>query len=139
MSTARLLDAVRAAGLRLSVDGTDLRLEAAQRPPDELLRDLKRLKGEILAFLRETPAPIDEDRVVRWLDAHGEASEAGRCAWCGQAETPNSVVVPFGTRNHTWLHPECWPAWRSKQRERAKTALRGAGILPARTQEHADD
>jgi hypothetical protein len=52
-----------------------------------------------------------EQRIVEWLDAHPEASDPGRCAWCGQAEKAGSVIVPFGTQNHTWLHADCWGPW----------------------------
>ena len=38
------------------------------------------------------------------------------------------VVVPFGTDNHAWLHPECWPAWHEARRSQAIVALRVMGF-----------
>ena len=66
----------------------------------------------------------DEQSIIRWLDDHPAPSRAGRCAWCGNVETENSVV-PFGTvpGTHAWLHVECWPAWQASRRAQARHAL----------------
>jgi hypothetical protein len=68
--------------------------------------------------------------VVEWLNQHLAPSQSGRCAWCGTPESPDAVVVPFGTEpgTHAWLHAECWPAWYQRRREEAVLALRGMGI-----------
>lgn len=59
------------------------------------------------------------------FDTHPEPSPPGRCAWCGQAEAPGAIVIPFGTkpRAHTWLHVECWPAWFQARKAKAEEAL----------------
>jgi hypothetical protein len=106
MSASQVLAAAHAAGLRVSVDGGDLELEALHPPPEPLLRELKRLKSEVLELLSsQTPYRGSKRRVVEWLDSHPEPSDPGKCAWCGRSETTSSTVVPFGTRAHAWLHP----------------------------------
>jgi len=52
MSSAEALRAARAAGIQIEIDGDDLVLEAAARPPDELLAKLKQHKAEIVALLQ---------------------------------------------------------------------------------------
>jgi len=70
-----------------------------------------------------------EQCIVEWLNANPTFSLAGRCAWCGKAETPIAKVLPFGAgEHHAWLHADCWPAWRQSRRSEAVLALRGMGI-----------
>ena len=68
--------------------------------------------------------------IVEWLNSNPAPSVAGRCAWCGHAQSHNTVVLPFGTEpgTHTWLHPECWPEWRNVRRNQALEALTRNGI-----------
>jgi hypothetical protein len=80
---------------------------------------LNRLEAEALAF---------ECSIVAWLDANPEPSSPGLCARCGAGEASGSVVNPYGTQNHTWLHPECWATWYQRRRRQAETALAGMGI-----------
>jgi hypothetical protein len=70
------------------------------------------------------------DSVVEWLDRHPAPSPPGRCAWCGGAEMPGAIVLPFGTEpgHHTWLHAECWPAWRDSREADAVAALAAMGV-----------
>lgn len=125
MSAAQVLAAAHAAGLRVSVNGGDLELEAVTPPPEPLLLELKRSKVELLQLLSAQAADRKGKRqIVGWLDAHPEPSEPGRCAWCGWSETASSVVVPFGTRTHIWLHPECWGPWRAQRLEKAEGTMR---------------
>jgi hypothetical protein len=84
---------------------------------------------------REAEARAFEACVVEWLNRNPAPSQAGRCAWCGRPESASAVVLPFGTEpgTHSWLHPECWPAWHEARRAEAIAALR----LTARTPESA--
>jgi len=68
--------------------------------------------------------------VVEWLNRHPAPSLPGRCAWCGGAEMPGTIVLPFGTEpnHHTWLHAECWPAWRNSREAEAVAALAAMGV-----------
>jgi hypothetical protein len=82
---------------------------------------LPRSEAEALAF---------DCCVIEWLNQHPAPSAPGRCAWCGKAELPGAVVLPFGTEpgTHTWLHAECWPAWHQARRADAIAALSAMGI-----------
>jgi len=82
-----------------------------------------RLEAEVQAF---------EQCIVEWLNANPSFSPAGRCAWCGKAETPSAMVLPFGTgEHHAWLRADCWPCWHQTRRDEAVLALRGMGIAPS--------
>jgi hypothetical protein len=82
-----------------------------------------RLEAEVQAF---------EQCIVEWLNANPSFSPAGRCAWCGKAETLSASVLPFGAgEHHEWLHAECWALWYQRRREEAVLALRGMGIAPS--------
>ena len=88
---------------------------------------LLRVQAEVQAF---------EQCIVEWLNANPSFSPAGRCAWCGKAETPSAMVLPFGTgEHHTWLHADCWPCWHQTRRDEAVLALRGMGIAPSDSSE----
>jgi hypothetical protein len=68
--------------------------------------------------------------IVEWLNRNPTPSAPGRCAWCGQAESRDAVVLPYGTEpgTHIWLHAECWPAWQDTRRSQAREALARMGI-----------
>ena len=53
MSAAEALTAARCAGISVSLDGPDLVLKAAARPPTALLDELERQKAGVIALLRE--------------------------------------------------------------------------------------
>ena len=78
----------------------------------------------------EAEAQAFECCIVGWLNRNPNPSIAGRCAWCGHAESHNAVVLPFGTEpgTHTWLHAECWPAWHEVRRSQATEALTRMGV-----------
>jgi hypothetical protein len=68
--------------------------------------------------------------VIEWLDRNPAPSSPGHCAWCGRAESPSTIVIPFGTTldHHTWLHAECWPAWCTLREANAAAALAAVGL-----------
>jgi hypothetical protein len=124
---AAVLDDASAAGVAVFVlDGeVCLTYDPEIEPPPTMFAAIMQNQAAILALLiKETPAVAFETRVARWLDQHPEPSPPGRCAWCGQAEAPGAVVVPFGTGPHTWLHGECWPAWFQARKAQAMEAVR---------------
>jgi len=158
MSAAEALKAARTVGIELVLDGNDLLWEAASKPPAVVLDGLSRHKAEIVAILRpsrdgwsaedwrlffeeraavaefdgglprsEAEAQAFECCVVKWLDLNPTASAAGHCACCGRSES-HAPVVPFGTEPGTWLHRECWSAWRKMRPFQAKEALTRMGI-----------
>jgi hypothetical protein len=82
---------------------------------------LPREQAEVQAFMH---------CLVEWLNRNPAQSIPGRCAMCSRPETPNAVVVPFGTEpgEHAWLHAECWPAWHGARRAAAIAALGAMGV-----------
>ena len=68
--------------------------------------------------------------IVEWLNRNPIPSAPGRCAWCGQAESRDAVVLPYGVEpgTHIWLHAECWPAWQEVRRSQATEALTRMGV-----------
>jgi hypothetical protein len=60
--------------------------------------------------------------IVEWLNRNPTPSVAGRCAWCGYAESRDAVALPYGTEpgTHIWLHAECRPAWHDTRRSQAR-------------------
>ena len=76
----------------------------------------------------DAEAQAFEHCVVEWRNRNPQASEPGRCALCGDLEDEESVVVPFGTDSHTWLHHGCWADWFATRRLKAAEALSGFGI-----------
>jgi hypothetical protein len=72
---------------------------------------------------------VFDSLVIEWLNLHPAPSAPGRCLWCGKAESPSAVVLPFGTElgTHAWLHPECWQLWHKARHAQAVEALRRMG------------
>src|SRR5262249_21808651 len=61
---------------------------------------LSRVEAEAKAF---------EHCIIEWLNASPSPSSAGRCTWCGEAETPSAMVLPYRAGDHhAWVHAECW-------------------------------
>jgi hypothetical protein len=89
-----------------------------------------RVNAETMAF---------ECCVAEWLNQHPAPSAPGRCAWCGNAESPGAVVLPFGTEpgTHTWLHAECWSSWHRARKTDAIAALGAMSIVAARSLQRA--
>jgi hypothetical protein len=139
VSAAEALRGARAAGITVTIDGEGLLLEAVAEPPQFVLDALARNKRAIFDLLQSGQSPSEpgpsapERCVIGWLNRHPAPSAPGHCAWCGRAESPSAVVLPFGTEpgTHTWLHAECWPAWQETRRAHATAALAAKGISAA--------
>jgi hypothetical protein len=148
MSVAhKLLQDLAVIGATVQPAGKQLILRAGATPvPADLVRQLRAAKTDLIALLnssdenasgnpseksavqarpQEPTRPSTETRVIEWRNQHPEPSPAGFCTWCNKPETPSAVVVPFGVvpGTHTWLHPECWPAWSEARRRKALSAL----------------
>lgn len=130
----RVLEAIRRhkAGIvaLLTVPGSDWSAEEWQAFFDERAGIAEfdggktREQAEAMAF---------ESCIVEWLNRHPERSDPDRCAWCDKPDRDGHAIVPFGTEGngHTWLHPECWPAWSACRCQAAMEALDKLGIEPA--------
>jgi hypothetical protein len=61
---------------------------------------------------------------VNWLNKTREPTTPGICPHCGEGETPDSVLLPFGADDvHYWIHQKCWPEWFQARRERAAKSV----------------
>ncbi|MET4482350.1 hypothetical protein [Bradyrhizobium sp. F1.13.3] len=125
MSAVEALNAARAAGIELSLDGEDLVLSAAAAPSEVVIEALSRHKAEIVSLLRQdqwspddwlaffderagiaefdgglqraaAEARASECCVAEWLDRNPVSSPPGRCLHCGASEGPLDELVPFG-------------------------------------------
>ena len=50
-----------------------------------------------LSTPREEDSRNVDVRIVEWLNQNPAPSTAGCCAWCGRLETPEAMLLPFGT------------------------------------------
>jgi hypothetical protein len=147
MNAAReLLNDLALIGATVEPAGDRLILRAGRLAiPARLVNRVREAKADLIATLvRHEASELDpsgesqrqfkcrtlEACAIDWLNQHPAPSQSGHCAWCGRAESPGAVVVPFGTEPgmHAWLHPGCWTAWYQRRREEAALALRGMGI-----------
>jgi hypothetical protein len=145
MSAARdLLADLDMIGAKLEPAGDRLILRAGSKAiPADLVRRIRDAKADLLATFAAGQTGLGSDnnrdcggntnggryrtpeaRIVDWLNRHPTPSPPGRCAWCGTPESPSTVVLPFGTGPHTWLHSECWSDWQIVRRADAVAALR---------------
>jgi hypothetical protein len=159
IQVATLIKELSSNGVSLKKNGRQIVLEGPESViTDALVDKLRELKSDLLRNLGdwdsgdwqeyyderasiakfEGGAPtVEAERrayqfcIVEWLNQNPEATTPGQCAHCRQTGQPDHVVVPFGTENHTWLHPECWPAWHESRRSRAIAALIAMGIAQA--------
>ena len=122
----QIIDAARAVGVTLSIDGDSLLLRSGSPPPQEVLDALTRHKGEVINFLRPDrsgwsaqewqaffkdwaaaafdgglPRQEAEARafgacVVEWLNRNPVRSTPERCCGCDGGEREDNVLLPFG-------------------------------------------
>ena len=86
------------------------------------IRGLPRTEAERAAF---------EIILIERLNATHPDTDPNRCAHCGKPETPGALLKPIGWgARHTWLHDDCWAAWRAERRIAAIAALAEAGVVP---------
>ncbi len=156
MSAVGALQAARAAGVALAVEGDRLRVTSARRPPDAVLAALVEHKAALVEMLRPWTAAdwrafrderagvaeheggmtrdaADEAAfgalVTEWLDRTMPGGPEGTCAACGAVDRPGDVVLPFGADGRrAWLHSRCWPAWHAKRTAEAVAALAALGV-----------
>jgi hypothetical protein len=123
VSALDVIRIARAAGAKLTVDGSSLVLEAERPPPPQVFDMLRANKPEVLEFLR------DERRVlIRHIANHFQSAPPGRCAHCGgdRRQTDQLLAIFCGT-DHAELHAGCYPAWVARRESEARVAL---GIDP---------
>jgi hypothetical protein len=104
LSAVEALEASRAAGIELALDGDDLVLSAASAPPAALLDALSRHKAEILVLLRPGRDGWScEDWQVYFDERTGVAEfDGGLPRACAEARAFECCVVEWLNRNPVW-------------------------------------
>jgi hypothetical protein len=130
MKAIDALEAARAAGISLAVDGDSLLLEAASIPPAALLDGLSRHKADIVTLLR---AGHDGWSAEDWQVFFNE--RAAIAEFDGGLTRPEAEAQAFAFCVVEWLsrHPECSPAGRCLGcggRNQAYDALLPYGVEP---------
>jgi hypothetical protein len=147
-----LLDHLARIGATVKPAGDRLILRAGPTAiPATLVNRVREAKADLIATLAPRTVPnVPEEQedageptrhqskrrtfegcIVEWLNQHPTPSAPGRCAWCGMPESPDAIVLPFGTEpgTHVWLHAECGSAWYAARKAGAVTALAAIGLV----------
>jgi hypothetical protein len=146
MSAAAALEAARAAGISVEIDGDDLVLEASAPPQPALLDLLSRHKGSIVALLRLADDRWSAGDWQVFFDERAGIAEFDGGLSRGQAEVRafECCVAEWLTRNPTRSPPrredaDIWPLGRCQsvcdwgRRVEALSALVAIGV-PLRTE-----
>jgi hypothetical protein len=107
MSAVEALEAARAAGIALALDGDDLALSAASSPPAAMLDALSRHKAEIVALLRPGRDGWSGEDLLAFFDERAGIAEfdAGLPRAKAEARAFASCVVEWLNRNPVRSHP----------------------------------
>jgi hypothetical protein len=123
MTVDDALKLARDCGVRVTLDGSDLALEADAPPPNGLLAILGRGKWDIVAALRLRE--IEESRrVTQWINDHFASSLPDVCAHCRDGpRSEDPFVVLFVGNDRGDVHASCHAAWQAEWKRKAMTAL----------------
>ena len=106
MSAFRALDAARAAGVEVRLDGKDLVLSAASEPPTDVLDMLRRHKRSIVGLLQQRyiaglPQPArpwdPEDWQALYDERAASPSSTAGCRGRKPRHAPSSTASPNGS------------------------------------------
>jgi hypothetical protein len=118
-------------GVRVTLDGDDLSLEADRAPPADLVAALKTAKSVIVGELRLRQA-LDRQRreeverrdITRWINNHFISSPPGRCIHCGGGPRANDrFVLIFVGSDRADVHASCHQTWLAERQAAAREAL----------------
>ena len=124
MTVDDALKLARDYGVRVTLDGNDLALEADAPPPPGSSLSSAAASSTSSLLLRPREAE-ERRRVVQWIDDHFTSSPAGVCAHCGDGErVGDPFVVLFVGDDRADVHASCHPAWREAREAEARRALR---------------
>ena len=109
MSAVAVLNAARAAGVHLEIDGDDLVLEAVSAPPAAVLDALSRHKPEVMALLRPAEDGWSAEDWLAFFDERASAAE-----FSGGVSRKEAEARAFGCCVVKWLdrHPAPSPPGR---------------------------
>ncbi len=132
MTVDDALALARSHGVRVTLDGDDLALEADAPPPPGLLGMLGRGKWDIIAALRQREAE-ERRRVVQWVNDHFASSPSGVCTHCGEGpRSEDPFALLFVGDDRAEVHSSCHSGWRTEREAEARKAL-GLVARPAVT------
>jgi hypothetical protein len=94
MTVDEVLALARSYGVKVTLEGDELQLEADAPPPSGFLAVLGRGKWDIVAVLRQREAE-ERRRVLQWVNDHITSSPAGICAHCGAVRRKRSRRCSF--------------------------------------------
>ena len=124
MTVDDALKLARDYGVRVTLDGNDLALEAEAPPPPRILAILGRGKFDIIAVLRRREAE-ERHLITQWIANHFTSSPAGVCAHCGDGErVGDPFVVLFVGNDRGEVHSSCHSTWLAEREAEARRALR---------------
>jgi hypothetical protein len=123
VSVDEALALARSHGVRVTLDGNDLALEADAPPPQGLLAILGRGKWDIVAALRFREAE-ERRRIVQWINDHFTSSSSGVCGHCGDGpRLEDPFVLLFVGSDRGEVHGKCHRAWLAAREAEARRAL----------------
>ena len=106
MSAYHALDAARAAGIEVQLDGNDLVLSGASAPPTDVLDKLRKYKLSIVALLQKPPVPRDTFQPTQpWDPDDWRAfyNEQVRIAEYDGLSRPAAKARAYGSSVAEWL------------------------------------
>jgi hypothetical protein len=153
MSAAKAIMEARAAGIHLGVEGDELVLRAAAKPPPVVLERLSRHKSAIVSWLRpaaggwsqedwrnyfeERAAIREHDGDLSRVDAEAGALADCVARWralnplpasgdgaCVQCGKARPDTPVLACNGHAWLHRACWPSLDAAREAQALAAVR---------------
>jgi hypothetical protein len=131
MTVHEALELAQRHGVRVTLNGNNLSLEADAVPPADVVATLKSLEPAILGELRLGQA-LDRQRreeverrdITRWINTHFASSPPGCCVHCGGGPRWGERFFPISVgANRADVHASCHQAWRSAREAEARRAL----------------
>jgi hypothetical protein len=139
MSAAEALEAARAVGIRVEIDGDDLVLEAPTAPPPGVLDLLSRHKAGIVMLLRladdgwsaeDWQVFFDERAGIAEFDGGLSRRQAeARAFACCAVEWLNRNPMRSESTGDAWPHSRRWPAGYVGGKGEAVAAMEAMGIV----------
>jgi hypothetical protein len=118
-------------GVKVTVDGNDLALEADIVPPADVIAALKATKPAIVGELRLRQAlerqrreEVERREITRWINNHFSSSPPGRCIHCDGGPPGNDrFVLIFVGSDRADVHAACHQTWLVERQAEARKAL----------------
>ena len=124
MTVDEALALARSYGVKVTLEGNELQLEADAPPPPGVIAVLGRGKWDIVAVLRQRDAEERRRRIAHWVNDNFTSSPPGVCAHCGGGERAGDrFVFLFVGSDRAEVHGSCHAAWIAERESEARRAL----------------